>query len=123
MTNILLISIIEAIYVVYVMNYFKTRYSIAHPVTYFNTAYMFHPIGVSDKPRSNICPFGHDISWVIAAALLMRGIILHYKIVNTVMVRKLTKIGIILLFIGSLMNFNCVAYLLPIFIVEWQLTS
>jgi hypothetical protein len=121
MTNILLISIIEAIYVVYVMNYFKTRYSIAHPVTYFNTAYMFHPIGVSDKPRSNICPFGHDISWVIAAALIMRGIILHYKLVNTVMVSKLTKIGIILLFIGSLMNFNCVAYLLPIFIIEWHL--
>ena len=123
MTNILLISIIEAIYVVYVMNYFMTRYSIAHPFIYFNSNYMFHPIGVSDKPRSNICPFGHDISWGIAAALILRGILLRYKLVNVAIVRKLTKISIILLFIGSLMNFNCVAYLLPIFIIEWQLAS
>ena len=121
MTNILIISIIEAIYVVYVMNYFKTRYSIAHPVTYFNNTYMFHPIGVSDKPRSNICPFGHDISWVIATALIIRGILLHYKLADVSMVHKLTKISLLLLFVGSLMNFNCVVYLLPLFIIEWHL--
>ena len=30
--NIFLLSIIEALYIIYMLNYFKTRYSLAHPL-------------------------------------------------------------------------------------------
>ena len=52
--NLLLISFIEAIYVIYMLNYFKTKYSIAHPFTYFNNKYLFHPLKVFQINRNQI---------------------------------------------------------------------
>lgn len=118
--NLLLISFIEAIYVIYMLNYFKTKYSIAHPFTYFNNKYLFHPIGISDKPKSTICQFGHDVSWLIALYFIVRGYLIHNNMFRNE-INKINKIVLTLLIIGSFMNFNCVVYLIPIFVIEYFL--
>jgi len=117
---LILISIIEALYIIYMLNYFKTRYSLAPPLSYFKSEYLRHPIGVSAKPHTNICQFGHDISWLIAAALIIRSVMINTKCYKKEMI-MLTKIGMLLLLVGSLVNLNCVLYLSPIFIIEYYL--
>ena len=39
MNKIVTYSFIEALYVIYVLNYFKTKYSLAHPSSNFNSSY------------------------------------------------------------------------------------
>ena len=36
----LILTLIEAVYVVYIMNFFKTRYSLAHPFSYFENKFL-----------------------------------------------------------------------------------
>ena len=54
------------------LNYFKTKYSLAHPLTYFENKLLYHPIGVSDKPVSNVCPLGNYLSFFLAMFVLIR---------------------------------------------------
>jgi hypothetical protein len=118
--NFLLISLVEAIYVVYMMNYFKTRYSLAHPFTYFENKFLYHPIGVADKPICNICPLGNKGSVLIAIFLILRWIIFN-NTSNKVYLKGLKMFSMLVLsiaFLLSLLNFNAVVYLLPYFILE-----
>jgi hypothetical protein len=117
---LILISIIEAVYVIYMLNYFKTKYSLAPPLSYFKIQYLRHPIGVSAKPHTNICPFGHDISWLIAAALIIRSVLINTKCYKKETIQFI-KYATIILAIGSLVNLNCLLYLLPVFIIEYYL--
>ena len=72
MNKLVLITLIEIVYVVYMMRCFKTRYSLAHPLVKFNDEYLKHPIGKLDTPQSNICQFGHDGAIIIAILVLLR---------------------------------------------------
>jgi len=96
-------------------NFFKTTYSFAHPLTYFENKYIFHPVGKSTVARSNICKLGHDVSWLIAIFLILRGLFAKKYKKSLLLINK---IGLLLLFIGCLMNFNAVIYMLPIYIIE-----
>jgi hypothetical protein len=118
MNNFKILSIIEAIYVIYFLNYFKTRYSIAHPLTLFDNKYIKHPIGVHNNPESMVCQFGKDGSWLIVIYLIIR-MILYRKYGN--FFYQFSKFALILIFILSLMNFNVVLYLVPFFILEIHL--
>ena len=118
--NFLIISLVEAVYVVYMMNYFKTRYSLAHPFTYFENKFLYHPIGKSDKPICNICPLGNKGSVLIALFLILRWIIFTYS-TNKSYLKGLKMFSILVVsiaFLLSLLNFNAVVYLLPYFILE-----
>ena len=44
--NCKLISLFLAIYIVYMLNFFKTKVSIAHPLTFFDNDYLYHPIEI-----------------------------------------------------------------------------
>jgi len=116
----LLLSLVEAIYVVYMMNYFKTRYSLAHPLTYFENKFLYHPIGKSDKPICNICPLGNKGSVLIAIFVILRWIIFtNSSNKSQLKILKLFSIfGVSIAFLLSLLNFNAVVYLLPYFITE-----
>ena len=113
MNNIKIFSIIEAFYVIFMLNYFKTRYSLAHPLSNFNNNYLKHPIGVSEKPVSNICEFGHSASWFLAAFILLRISFVKSKITKYVSIFVLIIVASL-----SLLNFNAVLYLMPFFIYE-----
>ena len=116
--KLLIITIIEIIYVYYMLNYFKTRYSIHHPLEYIVIHqlpdFFRHPIGEYDY-SNKICPFGHFASNILVLYLIGRYLILtrtKYKIKNI----NITIFVITLLF--SLLNMNAFVYLLPYFIVE-----
>ena len=114
------LAIVESIYVIYIMNFFKTRYSLAHPLTYFNSEFLYHPIGHSDRPICNICKLGNYGAYLIALFILLRMVfIIQYKNKNIIStVKMLSLMVLIIVFTLSLMNFNAVVYLLPYFFIE-----
>jgi hypothetical protein len=112
------ITVLVAVYIIYVLNYFKTTYSIAHPISYFKYKYMFHPIYNTKTKKSMICQFGHDASWFIALFLLTRIYIIKHKIIPTKQIKQISTMVLWSVFIVSLVNLNAVLYLLPYFIFE-----
>ena len=108
----LIISIIESIYIIYMFRYFKTTYSFnLIPLKFLdNNEYLKHQKYYSQEAVSHICPFGHDMAFVIAGFLILRNFIpclLEYN--NWV-------IGLI--FLGCFLNLNCVVYILPVLLIE-----
>ena len=118
--SFILLSFFQSIYIIYMLNYFKTKYSLSHPATYFENKLLYHPIGVSDKPVSNICQLGHILSWFLATFIIIRSIFLVKNIYVNVF-KLLTLITLILGIVLSMMNFNAVVYLIPHFILEYYL--
>ena len=114
------ISLIEAFYVIYMLNYFKTRYSLAHPFSYFENKFLYHPIGKAENPICNICPLGNYGSYLIVAFIIIRLLIFSISDNNLLLgnVRLMSKIVLSLVFLLSLLNFNAVVYLIPYFILE-----
>ena len=116
-----LISFIEGIYVVYMLCFFKTRYSFEFERPLSILYSIGSKLGISQKnlehtmtsttiPISHICPFGHWASWLIAAFLIARN---YFKIL-----KKSNGLIILLIAIFSLSNINAVIYLLPIYLLE-----
>ena len=116
--NFFLITITQVVYVVYMLRYFKTRYSLAHPLINFKSEWLNHPIGVSDQPISNICPFGQQSSLLIAGLLFFRLYISQKKKYSSKLVKMYSRMVTFLIFLFSLLNMNAVIYLLPFFISE-----
>ena len=115
MNNFYLISFLEAIYVIYILNFFKTKYSLAHPLTYFDNEILYHPIGKSNKPISNICRLGNIGAYFIAFYIILRVLFnKKYKIFESTNI-----IVVFIVFVMSLLNFNAVVYLLPYFCIEY----
>ena len=116
--NIIILAIIHSVYIVYVLNYFKTRYNFAHPITYFNNKLLYHPIGMSDVPKSKVCKLGNILSWFLALFILGRAVLFVYRPSLTIFLKQISLIGLILAVILSMLNFNVVIYLIPHFIIE-----
>ena len=118
-------TILEMIYIMYVLNYFKTKYSIAHPLTYFESDFLHHPI-ISEEvsnPMSMICPFGHRASWYLVGYILARYILISCNLVNKKSMQKINRYIFTLVLSVSLTNFNAVLYLLPVFLYECKLLT
>jgi hypothetical protein len=108
------ISIIVAIYILYMFNYFKTTTSFAHPLTYFNNKYLYHPIINTEEKTNMICKFGQDASWLIALFLILR----FFVIKN---IKQCSLLVYIAIAIGSFLNLNAVIYLIPYILIEMYL--
>jgi hypothetical protein len=112
------LSIIEAIYVIYMLRYFKTTLNINHSfennITNISD-YFLHPIN-SQLYESKICQFGKDASLLIGFYLIIRFLLKEYMNIYKPFINKLIT-GIIL--ICSFMNMNAFFYLLPFFIYEF----
>ena len=120
----LLISVLEAVYVVYMLCFFKTRYSFEfqRPLVVLNfigsklgiySKYLEHNMSQTINPISHICPFGHWSSWILGFYLIARN--------YSKLLRKYNPGFIILVGLISLLNYNAVVYLLPIFILEFAM--
>lgn len=117
---ILILALIQGAYIIYMLNYFKTKYSLSHPATLFESNLLYHPIGISDNPISNVCNLGHILSWYYAGFIILRAIFINYGLYDNLM----KNISIVVLMLGvclSFLNFNVVVYLLPQFILEYNL--
>mgnify|MGYP004008901391 CR=1 FL=1 len=114
---VILFSVIHSLYIIYVLNYYKTNYSFAHPITYFNNSLLYHPIGKSDIPSSKVCKLGNMLSWYLALFILIRGLLIFNKQYSLI----LKRLSLLILIIGvtmSMLNLNVVIYLIPHFIIE-----
>jgi hypothetical protein len=107
-----ILSIFLAIYIVYMLNYFKTTYSFAHPLTYFDNKYLYHPIVNSEHKKNMICKMGNDGAWIIALFLVLRFTLKKNNIKNC------SKVVYLLILILSFLNLNAILYLIPYFILE-----
>lgn len=113
----IILNILEAIYILYMYNYFKTTYSIHFRwetnITKYNHFFK-HPIKTG-KYESKICKLGNIVGYLFFFWILLR---VYYK--NSV--KPINTILFLLLITGSLiMNLNAFVYLLPVFIFEYYL--
>ena len=115
----LIFSVIHSLYIIYVLRFFKTKYSLAHPATYFSSDILHHPIGKSDEARSPVCKLGHILSWYLATFVILRQLLLFKYTKCQKMVKKLSLIILCLTITLSFLNFNVVVLLLPHFFIEY----
>ena len=122
----LLFALIESIYIYYVYNIFKTKYSFHHPIEVLlqknsMSDYFKHPI-YSGEYESKICPFGKFISKLLIIWIFLR-IYLKRNYTNLINIKKINKIIFTLVLIGSILsNFNSFIYFIPVFIYELLIT-
>jgi hypothetical protein len=120
MKIIFIITLFEIIYIYYILNIFKTTYTIHHPLEYamINELpnYFKHPIGKYEY-SNKICPFGHFASKLLILYLAIRYILLSYKI-RRGLLYKINFIILIITLLLSLLNMNAFTYLIPYFLVE-----
>ena len=118
--HLIIFSIIEAIYVIYVLRFFKTRKSLDYGYVIKKLSflrmgkYIEHPTREYIEPKSMICPFGHDLAFLLGGYLIIR-FLLGFKMKTIIILNFLI---LALSFIMSFMNFNAVIYLLPFIIVD-----
>lgn len=117
------ISIFEAFYVVYMLRYFKTKYSISYPFKSENDTlneWLKHPIGTSETSESKICKFGQVGSFYLALFYGFRLLLLKQKYINQEIYLSLNRLVFFIIISVSLINLNAFVYLLPIFILEFM---
>ena len=118
MNKIFFISIIEAIYIYYMWNIFKTEKSFHNPLEIIiqkKNIYNFvqHPIS-NGIYESKICPLGNLVSKILVIWIFLR-LFLNKKIML-----KYNKIIFITLFVCSLiLNMNSFIYYIPIYLYEF----
>lgn len=116
----LFLTLIKCFYIIYIMCFFKTVYSIAHPMSKFNNKIFKHPIGIKKIPTNMICPFGKIMSIIASFFLIFR-----YLFIDDTRFRKYYlkyhKYLIYIMIILCLINFNALLYMAPIFYLELNL--
>ena len=114
-------SVIEALYILYMYNFFRTTYSVHHPleaVLTRNTALLRHPIATGFY-ESKICPLGNIVGVLVATFLTLRA---RYYVSHAASFGFATRVVFSALAVGTLLtNMNAFVYLAPLLLVEWQL--
>ena len=105
----LLISILEAIYLIYMFHYFET--SMDFNIFASSENWLFkHLIG--NETGLRICPFGRIIIIPFLTILILRNL-------SFIPISKyFMKLLLIITFIMSLMNLNAVVYFIPVWLIE-----
>lgn len=113
----IILSIIEAFYILYMFNFFKTKYSIHFKweqsiINYYN--FIKHPIKTG-KYESKICKLGNIVGYFLFFWIFLRIFIYNYPYIQFI-----NKIIFILLIIGTIiMNLNAFLYIIPVFFIEF----
>ena len=107
--NILHISLLESIYLIYMFLFFKTNIDF----NVFDTpkGWWFEHL-VGNHYGLRICPFGRIAIFVLIFILLIRNFIY--------MPAFIIKIILLISLILSFMNLNAFVYLIPIWIIEYK---
>lgn len=120
--NLLILSIVEIVYILYIFNFFKTRLSFNHPFEIIFTGfseYLKHPID-SDIYENKICPLGHILSHLFSIYILIRLILIQTDSLNikTIKIINCFVIGFAII-ISLLLNLNAFIYLIPVLLFEF----
>lgn len=116
--GLLLLTLLDSVYLIYMLNYFKTKYNFAHPLTYYRNRLFYHPIGKVKNPINMICPFGNCCSYMLVIFLLTRYLIFKYNLLDVSLIKKISFVVLVITITLSFMNFNAVLYLIPHVILE-----
>ena len=114
----IIISIIEAMYILYMYIFFKTKYSIHNPFErYLNNSELWkHPINTG-KYQNKICKIGSYASIILAIILVLRQFMCNKN--NQ---RKCKTIARWILaywaIVSLLTNLNAFIYIIPVIIME-----
>lgn len=113
-------SLIESIYIIYIIIFFKTKYSFHHLLeieiqkgSYWHnlSSFIKHPVHTGIY-ENKICPLGHLtaillVIWIFTKKLLFK----NPKYINLI-------IWMIILISGIILNINFFIYLLPAFFLD-----
>ena len=118
-------TFIEAIYVIFMWNFFKTKYSIHNiweaPIMESRNLPSFFKHNVNTNIyESKICPLGNISAYLIASWIIFRDLIKAYK-KNKIphILYTLNKlIFIVVAILSFFMNLNAFLYFIPIFVYE-----
>ena len=114
-----LTKFLESWYIIYILIYFKTSYSIHHPFEVLlqqNISinnYLKHPIYNTGLYENKVCFLGH-----ILAVGLVLWILFGKYICKSTYPKINYWIWMIVMIISLILNPNVFSYLLPIFIIE-----
>lgn len=129
-TVIGLLSLLEAVYIVYMMNYFTSHYEFNYfglgtRVSDFLSNYETtnhgsnFPYFKEQRQDRRICELGSWIGWLAGAFLVIRGLVILILQSYPTAWKMRSKIFLIIGFVmGFLMNWNVLAYLVPILVIE-----
>ena len=114
----LFLSFLQAIYIFYMFNIFKTKYSFNHPFELLftnNFNFLKHPYN-SGNYENKICKLGNIYAYFLFLWLIIRNFIpikfkfytknINYLIINSTFL------------ITLFMNFNAFLYFFPLYIIE-----
>jgi hypothetical protein len=110
------VSILEALYVLYMTNFFKTHHRINHPIqSILRNTTQLEPVDRLVHSHSQLCPMGKFFGVFLSTWLLSRFIVSQpYRL----------RINLFLLFnymvCSICVNWNVYVYLMPIFILEFM---
>ena len=107
--NVLYISILESLYLIYMFRFFNTTVNFDILKIYWANKYLHHNVENIYGPK--ICPFGQDIIFVLIFILLIRNV---FSIKQTYINYSLY----LALGLSLLMNWNAFVYILPVLLVE-----
>lgn len=120
-----IITFLEAFYIIYMWNFFKTKYSVHNiweaPLMNYKEipGFFKHNINTNNY-ESKICPLGNVSGYALAIWIILRDIGQFKK--NKIM-RKLNKVIFLFTAVVSFtMNLNSFIYLLPIYYYELVMT-
>lgn len=114
----LIFSLIEAIYIVYMLNFYKSKTNYADPNITFSNVFLAHPRTHSDVPVSMVCPAGNLMSWIFGTYLIAREF-LEKTCPEEIIAYKAVNAGIMVFGLAmSSINFNVLLYLSPVFAIE-----
>lgn len=109
-----IIEIVESLYLIYIIIFFKTKWSIHHPLEGYllddKPSWIQHPIS-SGRYENKICLLGHWTAILLVIWIVIRNRIKGYQKING-------WIWGIVVMIGMCLNLNFVIYLLPVVILD-----
>ena len=119
--SLIVLSIIEGLYLVYMYIFFETTTVIHHPLERVLTqgvSFLKHPIGTTER-SNQICMLGSIASILFLFWFVIRCLFTW----NHVHVKKINTVFMTLLFFCSLLlNLNAFVYAIPVFLIEWYVS-
>lgn len=126
MNFLLILSILEACYVIYMMNYYKSKTNYSDPRIKFTNLFLAHPETNSEVPICMICPAGNLLGWLFGFFIFLKDYAFYLacnlktneQIIYKQAVKEITIPLIFMSIMMSALNFNALLYLSPIFVIE-----
>jgi len=107
------LSLLEALYVLYMLNLYKTKTNFASYNSIYFKKYYY------DKPISMICAAGNILSIMIASYLILREFVSSNNSNNLCKMKYYNGLIMFIILYVSFLNFNITVYLIPMFIIEF----